>query len=178
MSTATVSLLETLGALVDYPVVEPDDLLIACLIDPALDPEALANLERFSGAVADMSVTDMQEEYTATFDFSPECSLDVGWHLFGDTHERGAFMASLREDMARTGVPESAELPDHLTHILALLARDRDGAPTLAEAVAPGVDAIARALADRSSPYQYLLEAIGNELTALRARKREEVAHT
>ena len=178
MGTTNGSLLETLGALLDYPVVEPDDLLIACLSDPALDPEALANLERFAGAIVDLTVTDMQEEYTATFDFDQECSLDVGWHLFGDTHERGAFMASLREDMIRTGVPESAELPDHLTHVLALLARDPDGAPALAEAVAPGVDAVAHALVDRGSPYQYLLAAISDELTALRAGKREEVAHT
>lgn len=177
MTTTSGSLLEGLAALVDYPVETLEEPLLDCLEDPAIEPGAVADLERFAGAIADLSVSELQEEYAATFDFGQACSLDVGWHLFGDTHERGAFMAALREDLDRVGVVEDAELPDHLTHVLALLARDPDGAPALAETIAPAVDAIERALVDRASPYAYLVAAIGAELTALRSTRQKEASH-
>jgi nitrate reductase delta subunit len=178
MIHASASVLERLAALVEYPVSEPDEQLLDCLEDPALDPEAGAELERFAAVAVELTVSELQEEYTATFDFTQACSLDLGWHLFGDTHERGAFMAALLDDMGRAGVPENAEMPDHLTHVLTLLARDPERAPALAEVVAPAVDSIARALAERASPYAHLIGAISAEVNALRVKRHEEVSHS
>lgn len=177
MSHASASVLERLATLVEYPVMEPDEQLLDCLEDPALDPDAGAELERFAGAVTELTVSELQEEYTATFDFTQACSLDLGWHLLGDTHERGAFLAGLLNDMMRVGVPENAEMPDHLTHVLTLLARDPERAPALAEIVAPAVDAIARALAERASPYAHLIAAVAAEVNVLRVKRQEEVSH-
>lgn len=178
MTHETASVLERLAALVEYPVTEPDEQILDCLEDPALDPEACAELERFAGTVTELTVSELQEEYTATFDFTQACSLDLGWHLFGDTHERGAFMAGLLDDMTRVGLPENAEMPDHLTHILTLLAHDPEKASTLAETVAPAIDAIARALAERASPYAHLMGAISAEVNAVRVKRREEVSRS
>jgi nitrate reductase delta subunit len=122
----------------------------------------------FLEVTAPMTAAELQEEYTASFDFDPACALDLGWHLFGESRERGAFLAALREDLQAAGIPESHELPDHLTHVLALVARDGYARATqLADLVMPAVGAIERALTKRGSPYAHVLAAVYAELAAL-----------
>ena len=65
----------------------------------------------------------MQEQYVQAFEFNPACTLEIGWHLFGENYERGEFMVRMREQLRRHGIAESTELPDHLTHLLPLIAR-------------------------------------------------------
>ncbi len=63
----------------------------------------------------------MQELYVQAFEFNPACTLEIGWHLFGENYERGEFMVRMREQLRRYGIAESTELPDHLTHLLLLI---------------------------------------------------------
>jgi nitrate reductase assembly molybdenum cofactor insertion protein NarJ len=65
----------------------------------------------------------MQEVYVQAFEFNPACTLEIGWHLFGENYERGEFMVHMREQLRRHGIAESTELPDHLTHLLPLIGR-------------------------------------------------------
>jgi nitrate reductase assembly molybdenum cofactor insertion protein NarJ len=65
----------------------------------------------------------MQELYVQAFEFNPACTLEIGWHLFGENYERGEFMVRMREQLRRYGIAESTELPDHLTHLLLLISR-------------------------------------------------------
>jgi nitrate reductase molybdenum cofactor assembly chaperone NarJ/NarW len=162
MTRPSTPALDDLATLVGYPAGDVQAALRRCLADPsALPPGAAAALEAFREAIAGWSPQALQEEYTGAFDFNPACALDLGWHLFGDTHDRGAFMAALREDLARAGVPETSDLPDHLGHVLALAARENPArAALLVDLVSPAIQAVARALARRGSPYQHLLEAV------------------
>jgi nitrate reductase molybdenum cofactor assembly chaperone NarJ/NarW len=165
------ALLDDLAALLGYPAGDLQAPLRRCLADPgALPPEAAAALEAFREAIAGWSPQALQEEYTDAFDFNPACALDLGWHLFGDAHDRGAFMAAVREDLARTGVPETSDLPDHLSHVLALAGREHpERAALLVDLVSPAIEAVARALARRGSPYQHLLEAVMTVLAGIGA---------
>ena len=130
-------------------------------------PGAAAALE-FLEVTAPMTAAELQEEYTAAFDFDPACALDLGWHLFGESRERGAFLAGLREDLKSAGITETHELPDHLTHVLALLGRDDYArGRQLSDLVMPAVGAIERALTRRGSPYAHVLAAVYAELAAL-----------
>jgi len=132
-------------------------------------PAAAAHLSRFGAAVSSASVTDLQEEYTATFDFDPACALELGWHLFGESCERGEFLASMRADLARVGVAETQGLPDHLAHVLTLLGReDRDRRRTLASIVERPLGSVAAALAARGSRYADLLTAIEHAVALCR----------
>ena len=80
---------------------------------------------------------------------------------FGETRERGGFLAVLRADLERVGIPESIELPDHLSHVLALLGREEPGrAAILAALVAPAVAAVRAALEERETVYADLLAAV------------------
>ena len=133
-----------------------------------LEEEASSRIREFLEATDHVALEDLQEQYTVAFDFDPACALDIGWHLFGESPERGAFLAALSEDLQSAGLPGSRELPDHLTNILALVSRDDYGrAPLLADLVAPAVVEIEQALTDRKSHYAHVLAGIRLELGSL-----------
>ena len=175
MTGCPEDLLDTLAGLLRYPHGPLDVPAGRCLA--ALDPadEAVAALQRFERQVGGMPVADLQEHYTAVFDLNPACTLDLGWHLFGETRERGGFLVTLRDDLERVGVPEVSELPDHLSHVLALLGREEPGrAAALAALVAPAVASVRRVLEDRRSVYADLLTAIDSLVTRLGAGRVTE----
>lgn len=160
-----------LSLAVAYPRDDARQTLARVADLPGLTGDAALALRRFAEAVADVPIPRLQEQYTAAFDFDPACALDLGWHLYGETRQRGAFLAALRDALQRVGVRESAELPDHLTHVLALLAaEDPDRGGRLAAQVEPAVSAIARALVDRGSPYAHVLAAVKAEVARLASR--------
>jgi nitrate reductase molybdenum cofactor assembly chaperone len=114
---------ETLAPLFAYPEQDFARRLEECLatVDPA-SPLAEPVVE-FAADVRRLSLTELEELYTQTFDHNPSATLDTGWHLFGEDYARGEFLVFMRQTLRRYGVPESCELPDHLTHVLAALAR-------------------------------------------------------
>lgn len=126
---------------------------------PAL-AEAVEAIGRY---LSEHGLQHAQELYTQTFDMNPAASLDIGWHLFGESYKRGAFLVGLREDLREHDLDEGHELPDHLPTVLRLLARLADGehAELLHGAcVAPSLLQILRTLRGKAdNPYVALLEA-------------------
>jgi nitrate reductase molybdenum cofactor assembly chaperone NarJ/NarW len=86
-------------------------------------PEALEHYELFVKSVAGLSVDDLEEIYTRTFDVNPLSTLDMGWHLYGETYQRGRFMVEMRAVLKKFGVEEGGELPDNLCYMLRALDR-------------------------------------------------------
>jgi nitrate reductase assembly molybdenum cofactor insertion protein NarJ len=107
-----------------------------------------------------------QELYVQTFEFNPATTLEIGWHLFGENYERGEFLVRMRGLLRRHGIAESTELPDHLTHLLALISRmDHDEAAELAGLfLLPALGKIKDAL--KGNPYAALIGAIEKKLEA------------
>ncbi len=66
---------------------------------------------------------ELEEQFTRTFDINPLCTLEIGWHLYGEDYARGAFLVEMRQLMRELGVEETTELPDHLHSILRVLGR-------------------------------------------------------
>ena len=93
---------------------------------PDGNDNAASHLKEFCAAIAPLTVEELEELFTRTFDINPVCSLELGWHLYGETYERGAFMVLMRDVLRRCAVEESSELPDHLSHALLALGRMRD----------------------------------------------------
>ncbi len=126
-------------------------------------PAAAEPLAAFAAATIHLSCAEREELYTRTFDINPECSLEIGWQLFGEEYHRGALLVRLRSELRRCGIAESTELPDHLTHVLALLDRLPPAeARSFAHCcVIPAVDKMLLALAERGNPYGDLLLAAG-----------------
>ena len=157
------AVLEALAELLCYPRAGFDAAVAACRASvPAVCVEAAAGVEAFAAVVTGRPVSELEELYAQTFDFDPKCTLEIGWHLFGEEYERGAFMVRLRGMLRERGVAESSELPDHLSHVLPLLARlDAVEAGRLAGAcVQPALEKILASLAGRDNPYAHLLGAV------------------
>lgn len=72
----------------------------------------------------------VQQHYVQTFDLTPELSLHLTHHSFGDDRRRGPALIELAEHYRAHGLEAGPrELPDYLPLILEFLAtRDADGA--------------------------------------------------
>ena len=108
----------------------------------------------------------MQELYVQTFEFNPACTLEIGWHLFGENYERGEFLVRMREQLRRHGIAESTELPDHLTYLLPLVASmDHGEAAQLAgEFILPALAKIRSAIHDNA--YEPVIAGIVEKMEA------------
>jgi nitrate reductase molybdenum cofactor assembly chaperone NarJ/NarW len=132
-------------------------------------------IQQFEAALNGMSLSQVQEIYTSSFDMHPDCTPNLGCHLFGEDVRRNIFMARLKERMDHAQVPTGAELPDHLSLILRLLdlTHNEDESHALVEdCLVPGVTRILSALEQMNGacPYipafQALLVKLKNTTTA------------
>ena len=116
----------------------------------------------FYDEVAHVSIEGLQELYTTTFDLNPVASLEVGWHLWGEQYERGRFLADLRGKQAAMGIDADTELPDHLTVLLQMFARETND--ELAVQVGTAIDKMLKPLDEHGNPYRHVLHAVHESL--------------
>jgi len=155
--------LELLAALLHYP--EADYVNGAERCFEALgggDAEAAVLLGKFLAQTRDCTMEDLQALYTSTFDLDPMCTLDLGWHLFGEKYERGEFLVKMRVELRRLGVGESHELPDHITHALEALARMKaeEAEEFAAACLFPALDKMCSALDGKANPFENVVLAV------------------
>jgi nitrate reductase molybdenum cofactor assembly chaperone len=112
--------------------------------------------------LAGMTLEQAQELYTRTFDINPVCTLEVGWHIYGEDYARGAFLVKMRQELRDKNLPESRELPDHLTHVLALLGRlaGEEADELVARYLVPAADKMLAGMSKNGSPYEAVLETV------------------
>lgn len=119
-------LFDRLGGLFAYPGGDYHARVEACAAALTAAPatrKAAERLERFRAAAAQLPVEQLQEMFIQSFDLNPDGALETGWHLFGEQYERGEYLVRMRRLLRRFELPESVELPDHLSHALAVLGR-------------------------------------------------------
>lgn len=161
-ATGTASALAALATLYAYPTgAYGDDAARVCALVDGAAVEITGPLEMFRAWAASLARRDLEEAFTRTFDLSPVCALEVGWHLYGEDYNRGAFMARVREQLAERGIDEHGELPDHLGNVLPLLASmpDDEAMSFADELVLPALAAMRVPLEKESSPFAPLLAA-------------------
>lgn len=164
-----VDVLDSLGSLLTYPENHATSNVKRCLgALKAADSPALASVKEFADFVNGISKEKLQELFTQTFDINPVAALEVGWHLFGERYERGTFIVKMRQTLKRLEIPESTELPDHLTHVLEALGRmESPEADEFAYLfVIPALEKMLAAYKNKKTetPYQVVLEAIVCEI--------------
>jgi nitrate reductase delta subunit len=130
-------------------------------------PETKDDLEPLARFAETKPLGECEELYVRTFDANAERALEVGWQVFGEQYERGAFLVDLRGRMRALGVAETTELPDHLTQVLRLLGRmAEDDARTLVDrAVTRSLDRV-RAALDADNPYRGAIDAVSRALAS------------
>jgi len=136
----------------------------------AVDPETRLRLLPFTEAVRRLAPTAREELFTQTFDINPVCCLEVAWHLYGEDYARGAFLVRMRQLLRQAGVEETAELPDHLCHLLPLLGRlpSAEADELATRFVLPALERMLRGFEGRpdDNPYRHLLQAAEGFLRA------------
>ncbi len=105
---------------------------------------------------------EVEERYTGLFDLNPVCTLHVGFQLFGETYQRGEFLAHLSRELREAGVPAGHELADHLPTVLRLLAAVdvEDARILLEDALLPALRRMGEALADSRDCWSALVKAL------------------
>lgn len=91
-------------------------------------PEAADILNEFESFVRHTPLQQMEEIYTGVFDLDATCHPYIGYHLFGESYKRSAFLLGLKERYRPYNVAYGVELPDHLAVILRYLALNEDWA--------------------------------------------------
>lgn len=125
--------------------------------------EAAALMGGFSAFVGRTSLDRLEELYTSTFDLQMVCYPYVGYHLFGESYKRGAFLARLNEHYRTHGFSAGNELPDHVAVLLRFLALDADedfNQPLVSEGLIPALDKMAQAFGDKRNGYSQVIQAL------------------
>lgn len=118
--------LRAFGQLLTYPnqhTAEAAELLYIILMSDV--PEAAKGISAFGTFIEQHDLWEVEEAFTQTFDVILPV-LDIGWHLFGEEYARGMFLVRMREELRKHGLVETTELPDHITHVLAIIGEMSD----------------------------------------------------
>ncbi len=160
------SIYEQLAAVLTYPGKDYQERVRQCAV--AAQGAAAEELIAFSAEIAALNTTALQELFTVTFDLNPVCSLEIGWHLFGENYDRGLLLVRLRGEMRRCGLRETSELTDHLSNVLPLIARlEHDAAADFIGAcLQPALSKMLAALCGKNNAYEHVLKALAAALYA------------
>ncbi|MGI9519398.1 MAG: molecular chaperone TorD family protein [Pirellulaceae bacterium] len=145
------SLLDAYAEILLYPEHDHKTRVQTC-IDQFTDDNADVRemVVEYLSLVDPLSLSEMEELYIRTFDLNKAGTLDLGWHLFGEDYNRGLFLVKLRQYLRLLEIPESNELPDHVSQVLRVLGRmSRNEANQFAYAcVIPALETIEEGIQD------------------------------
>jgi nitrate reductase delta subunit len=122
-TTAEQRALGLLAGALEYPIESPLEYARECAdLLAAESPEAATELREFLSETTDVSHGRLQEIFTATFDLDATRHPYVGYHLFGESYMRSAFLTELKERYRAYEYETSeTELPDRLSSVLRFL---------------------------------------------------------
>ena len=112
-----------LSALLDYPEEGfADRIRLVHRYLEEHEPECGDLLKRFTDIVTTLSLNQVQELHTRSFDVQAITTLDLGYLLFGDDYKRAELLVNLSREHTRAGNDCGNELADHLPNVIRLVA--------------------------------------------------------
>lgn len=134
-----------------------------------LSPEMSQAFAQLAAWLAAAAPGEADERYTSLFDLSPVCTLHAGYHIFGETYQRGALLAGLVEELRKAEVSGRGELSDFLPTLLRLLSRqgEEDRATLVDYILLPALVRMRAALEGSTSPWADVLRALPKALAPL-----------
>jgi nitrate reductase delta subunit len=123
------------------------------------------DLNKFVQKIHGMTLSQLEEIYTRTFDLQAICYPYAGYQLFGEDYRRGEFMTKLKEHYKSNGFhPPENELPDHISVIFQYLSVVSDDV-IKEECLIPVFEKFLKSFpAEAENPYYFLLKAIYEEI--------------
>ena len=169
-------LIPGIAALLRYPD-EQTAGVAGALADAAMDTghPCQEHLEAFALVARTTDLRELQEAYAGAFDLNPECTLEISYHLFGDSYKRGQFLAMMRFHLREHGIDPGSNLPDHLPALLYLTMKleTQDAVDLVDDCILPALEKVLPVL--KGSPYLHVLQALFLLFTA--HRQPAEVSH-
>jgi nitrate reductase molybdenum cofactor assembly chaperone len=158
------SIYDSLAGLLDYPVADWQSRCDECKELLTAESESfVSQFALFASEIERLSLSELQEVYTRTFDLSPVCALDIGYHLFGENYKRGVFLANLRETEAPFDLGQEHQLPDYLPVLLRLLTKLTDEelrSALIVDCMIPALEKMLKTLGEGENPYRHLIELV------------------
>lgn len=161
-----MTIYKLLSVLLEYPDQELFDNLPAIrqALDECIDinDAERAVVQKTLARLENGDLTEIQADYVQTFDLTPQHSLHLTHHLFGDDKNRGPALIDLSELYKDYGVEVATnELPDYLPLILEFAAyqEDSEAQKFLSDAVKVFA-VLATNLEKANSPYAPLVRII------------------
>ncbi|MCH8285868.1 nitrate reductase molybdenum cofactor assembly chaperone [candidate division KSB1 bacterium] len=157
-------LYEHLSALLEYPQDDIFENISGCLNSlQSLYPEAKSQLESFSKSARSTNLFSLQALYNFSFDINPVCTLDIGYHVFGESYKRGSFLVGMKKMLKEQGIETKDELPDYLPNILRLLAgisKNDDSVSLATLIVAPALARMKKSFKENNNCYGAVVRAV------------------
>ena len=102
-----------------------------------------------------LSLGEWEELHTRTLDLNPPAAPYVGYQIWGDSYQRGAFMARMNRALAEAGVDAGRRAARSPGAVLRYLAAALTPLPELVEVLGPALDRMLAALreAEPDNPY-------------------------
>ena len=162
------AMLQNLAYIFSYPQAEYRDRAEKILIGCNRKPRLTQFWNPFLQFVREKELTEIEETFTSTFDMRPSTCLEVGWHLYGEDYKRGQLLVKMRQTLGKNQIPESVELPDHMSHCLKLLAvlPDDEANILVKEYMKPALLKILKGI-EQENPYRSALEFLDEILYEL-----------
>ena len=134
--------------------------------------------ERFLQSFKRLPLGEREDLYTRTFDLNPMVAPYVGFHTWGETYARGAFLASLNREMHLLGLDPGSELPDHFEPLLRYLAVSPAPLPDALQALQKAIQSMQRLLKskDPRNPYLHLVNCV--EIATRKMADAPALAHS
>lgn len=167
---------KVLSVLLEYPDQELIDNLpeIRAIVDGStdIDAEQRVGLRKFLDHLSSVPLTEIQVEYVNTFDRTPEHSLHLTHHLFGEEtdRDRGPALIDLGEMFKEYGVKTvTNELPDYLPLLLEFTSQlDDSEATVFLSDIGKVLKTLTENLTKANSPYAAPLSIIESRATLTR----------
>ncbi|MEW6208772.1 MAG: hypothetical protein AB1631_10420 [Acidobacteriota bacterium] len=168
MTAINPQIYEYLADLLEYPETGWSARLEACRrLIAAEHADAALDFLRFYRNIAPLTLSGLQELYTQTFDLNPVCTLEIGYHLFGENYKRGELLANLRETESPYSIGQQNQLPDYLPVLLRLIVRLTDEELCLSlisDCMLPALARMNEEMSKGANPYGDLLKAVRGAL--------------
>lgn len=116
-------LINDLSNILFYPGTDYKNHVQSCYEELKKFEKLRSVFEVFNNYASLAAQSELEENFTYTFDMNPSYCLDIGWHLFGEDYKRGEFLVTMRGLMRRLNVTDTNELPDHIHHVLQVVNR-------------------------------------------------------
>lgn len=163
------SLLDAYAVVLLYPEQDHDVIVRSCIDRFAQEQrDVREKVVDYLSRIRALSLSAREELYIKTFDLNKAGTLDLGWHLFGEDYNRGLFLVKLRQHLQLLQIPETNELPDHVSQVLRVLGRmSHDEANQFAYAcVIPALETIGEGIQEEN-PHDRLIQGLVQLLRSL-----------